>query len=298
MSYNIICLGGNIMNELGFFDGEFINLTEAKICLEDRGYQFGDGIYEATMVYNGHCFALERHLERCVRSLRALQIPVTYTNDELAAIHEDLISKSGITEGVIYFQITRATAPRQHFFPDKVIPHLSMTIRPTRLHTDWQENGIAAIWIEDIRWLRCDIKSLNLLGNVLAKQKAHEKNVGEAIQFRKDTNLVTEGSSTNFFIVKDGIIWTHPTDNLILKGITRSILLEECVPKLGLTVVEKAFTPEFALTADEAFVTSTSLEVTPVTSISGKTIGTGIPGKITKDLQAAYKDLVAKTCHQ
>lgn len=103
------------MNELGFFDGEFINLTEAKICLEDRGYQFGDGIYEATMVYNGHCFALERHLERCVKSLRALQIPVTYTNDELAAIHEDLISKSGITDGVIYFQITRATSPRQHF---------------------------------------------------------------------------------------------------------------------------------------------------------------------------------------
>jgi len=286
------------MKELGFFDGEFINLDETKVSLEDRGYQFGDGIYEAAKVYNGKCFALDRHLERCIRSLRELQIPVTYTNDELTAIHEDIIAKSQINDGVIYFQITRGTAPRTHFFPDKVVPHLSMTIRPSLVHEDWQTSGIQTLWAEDIRWLRCDIKTINLLGNVLAKQKAHAKGFHEAIQFRKDTNLVTEGSSSNFFIVKDDIIWTHPLNNLILKGITRSILLEECAPQLGLTVVEKAFTPEFAAGADEAFVTSTSLEVTPVISISGKKIGHGVPGKITKQLLAAYKALVKADCYR
>ncbi len=284
------------MNELGFFDGEFIDMNEPRVQLEDRGYQFGDGIYEATRVYNGHCFALERHLERYRRSMREMHIPITYMDEELRAIHEDLITKSKIKDGAIYFQITRGSAPRTHYFPTKSEPHLSMTIRASKPNTDWQENGIHATLTEDIRWLRCDIKSLNLLGNVLAKQSAHEKGCQEAIQFRKDTNLITEGSSSNFFIVKDDIIWTHPLDHLILKGVTRSILLEECAQKLGLTVVEKAFSPEFAQTAQEAFITSTSLEVTPVVNLQGKTIGSGAPGNITQKLLNAYHDLVKNEC--
>ncbi len=283
--------------EYGFFNGEFITLDTAKVQLEDRGYQFGDGIYEATRVYNGKCFALDRHLTRCRRSLRELRIPITYMDEELTAIHYDLIQKSGIQNGVIYFQITRATAPRTHYFPDQVIPNLSMTIRESEPNRKWQEDGIACMLAEDIRWLRCDIKSLNLLGNVLAKQAAHEKGLQGAIQFRKDTDLITEGSSSNFFIVKDGLIWTHPTDNLILKGVTRSILLEEVIPQLGYTVVEKAFTPEFALSAEEAFVTSTSLEVTPVVNIDGHTIGNGTPGKITQSLLQGYRELVQKECY-
>ena len=228
--------------------------------------------------------------------MREMRIPITYMDEELKAIHADLISKSKIHNGAIYFQITRGSAPRTHYFPAKCVPHLSMTIRASQIKNDWQENGVHAVLAEDIRWLRCDIKSLNLLGNVLAKQQAHEKGCQEAIQFRKDTNLITEGSSSNFFIVRDGIIWTHPLSHLILKGVTRSILLEECVPKLGLTVVEKAFTPEFAQGADEAFITSTSLEVTPVVNLDGKTIGSGAPGEVTQKLLNAYHELVKKEC--
>ena len=283
--------------DYGFFDGAFISLDEPKVQLEDRGYQFGDGIYEVTRIYNGKPFALPRHLERCRRSLRELRIPITYMDEELTAIHNDLIRKSGIRNGAIYFQITRGCAPRTHSFPDQIVPLLSMTIRESTPDADQQENGIHCILAEDIRWLRCDIKSLNLLGNVLAKQEAHDKGVQGTIQFRKDQNLITEGSSSNFFIVKDGIIWTHPTNNYILKGVTRSILMEELIPKLGYTVVEKAFTPEFALTADEAFVTSTSLEVTPVVDIDGHTIGSGASGDVSRNLLREYHKLVAKECN-
>ncbi len=283
--------------ELGFFDGEFISLNERRVELEDRGYQFGDGIYEATHIYNGKCFALERHLARCRRSLRELRIPVTYMDEELTAIHNDIIEKSGIKDGSIYFQITRGIAKRTHYFPDKVVPLLSMTIREGKPNAKNQKEGIRCMFFEDIRWLRCDIKTINLLGNVLAKQAGHEKGLQGTIQYRKDTNLVTEGSSSNFFIVKDGVIWTHPISNLILKGVTRSILVEEIIPKLGYTIVEKAFSPEFALTADEAFATSTSLEVTPVIEIDGKKIGDGKPGPVAASLLDAYHELVQKECY-
>jgi D-amino-acid transaminase len=283
--------------ELGFFDGEFISLNERRVELEDRGYQFGDGIYEATHIYNGKCFALERHLARCRRSLRELRIPVTYMDEELTAIHNDIIEKSGIKDGSIYFQITRGIAKRTHYFPDKVVPLLSMTIREGKPNAKNQKKGIRCMFFEDIRWLRCDIKTINLLGNVLAKQAGHEKGLQGTIQYRKDTNLVTEGSSSNFFIVKDGVIWTHPISNLILKGVTRSILVEEIIPKLGYTIVEKAFSPEFALTADEAFATSTSLEVTPVIEIDGKKIGDGKPGPVAASLLDAYHELVQKECY-
>ncbi len=284
--------------EYGFFNGQFIPLESASVNLEDRGYQFGDGIYEVTRVYNGKCFALDRHLARCRRSMRELRIPITYMDEELTAIHYDLIQKSGIKDGTIYFQFTRGTAKRTHAFPDQVIPNLSMTIHESTPNRQWQEHGIECLLFEDLRWLRCDIKSLNLLGSVLAKQAAHDKGLQGAIQFRKDTNLITEGSSSNFFIVKDGLIWTHPTDHLILKGVTRSILFEEIIPQLGYTVVEKAFTPEFALSAEEAFVTSTSLEVTPVIAIDGHTIGNGTPGKITQSLLESYRKLIQKECYQ
>ena len=283
--------------ELGFFDGEFISLNERRVELEDRGYQFGDGIYEATHIYNGKCFALERHLARCRCSLRELRIPVTYMDEELTAIHNDIIEKSGIKDGSIYFQITRGIAKRTHYFPDKVAPLLSMTIREGKPNAKNQKEGIRCMFFEDIRWLRCDIKTINLLGNVLAKQAGHEKGLQGTIQYRKDTNLVTEGSSSNFFIVKDGVIWTHPISNLILKGVTRSILVEEIIPKLGYTIVEKAFSPEFALTADEAFATSTSLEVTPVIEIDGKKIGDGKPGPVAASLLDAYHELIQKECY-
>lgn len=285
------------MKEYGIFDEQFIDLDTACVHMEDRGYQFGDGVYEAVHVYNGKCFALDRHLKRLRRSLKELRIPIKFTDIELVGMHEDLIEKSGINEGSIYFQFTRGHAPRVHQFPAKIVAHLSMVIREGKIKTEQQKSGIAVVLEEDIRWLRCDIKSLNLLGNVLAKQNAHEKNAVEAVLYRKDKNIITEGSSSNFFIVKDGVLFTHPADNFILKGITRSIILEELVTKLDVPVVEKTFTPEFALKADEAFVTSTSLELTPVTSIDKHAIGDGKPGLITTKLLALYKELVEQECN-
>ncbi|MBR2214675.1 MAG: D-amino-acid transaminase [Selenomonadaceae bacterium] len=279
--------------ELGFFDGQFVELTKACARLEDRGYQFGDGIYEVTRVHKGKCFALERHLARCRRSLKEMRIPITYMDEELTAIHTDLIHKSGIAEGYIYLQITRGVAPRNHYFPDQVVPILSATIREGGLH-DGQDTGIKVTLQEDIRWLRCDVKSLNLLGAVIAKQAAHEGGFGEALLYRKDTRHITEGSSSNFFAVKDGLVWTHPANNLILKGVTRSIIIEEILPQLDLTLVEKPFTPEWLYTADEAFITSTGHEATAVIAVDEKQIGDGKPGKITQDILAAFKELTKK----
>lgn len=284
------------MKELSFFNDHFYVPGKAQVDIEDRGYQFGDGIYEVTHVYNGKLFAFDRHLARFRRSMREMHIPITYMDEEIIAIHNDLIEKSGIKNGAVYFQVTRGTAARAFTFPERAVPNLSMTIRESTPNRSQQAKGISLALAEDIRWLRCDIKSLNLIGAVFAKEKAKAEGAEEALLYRKDTGLVTEGASSTFFLVKDGVLWTHPLDNLVLPGVTRAIVIEECAKALGLSIVEKAFTPEFAQKADEAFETSTSLEVTPVVKIGGKTIGSGAPGEITKKIIDVFQGLIKKAC--
>ena len=285
-----------LLKELSFFNDHFYAPGEAQVDIEDRGYQFGDGIYEVTHVYNGKLFAFDRHLARFRRSMREMHIPITYMDEELTAIHNDLIEKSGIKSGAIYFQVTRGTAARAFPFPGRATPNLSMTIRESTPNREQQERGISLTLAEDIRWLRCDIKSLNLLGAVFAKEKAKAEGCEEALLYRKDTGLVTEGASSTFFLIKDGVVWTHPLDHLVLPGVTRAVVVEECAKELGLTVIEKTFTPEFAQKADEAFETSTSLEVTPVIKIGGKKIGSGAPGEITKKIMESFQGLIKKEC--
>jgi len=284
------------MGSIGLVDGRIVDLSEKVLPMEDRGHQFGDGVYEVTRVYNSKCFALEPHLNRMFRSLRELRIPATYTMEELTEFHELLIKESGIDEGSIYLQITRGVSPRGHAFPEKVEPRLTMSIRPVNDSANkvLRENGAKAIVIPDERWLRCDIKSLNLLGNILGKQRAKEAGCFEAIMVRD--GFVTEGTSSNFFIVKDGLLWTYPSSNLILKGITRTILIDKILPKLDLMVIEKPFSADFAKGADEAFVTGTNSEITPITVIDGKPIKEGTVGPITKQLQQAYSNLIAEEC--
>lgn len=282
------------MRPLGLAKGKIIELTENVIPLEDRGHQFGDGIYEVTKVYNGKCFALDKHMERAYRSLRQLKIPAVHTYEEFAEMHELLITESGITDGAIYMQITRGVAPRAHGFPENVVPCLTMSIRPSAPNSHLQASGVKALFIPDERWLRCDIKSLNLLGNVLGKQRAKEAGCFEAVQIRNE--VVTEGCSSNFFIIKDGILWTHPLSNLILNGITRSIIVETIAPALDLTVLEKTFSPEFAHKADEAFVSGTTSEIMPVISLSGAAVGDGKTGPVTKKIQNAYQSLIDEKC--
>lgn len=282
------------MGALGFIDGRIVDLKELVVAMEDRGYQFGDGVYEYTKVYNGKCFSLKPHIDRLYRSLRELRIPAVFTFAEMEEIHNRLIAESGIENGGIYLQITRGWAPRAHAFPDTVVPCLTMTIRPSSINAAQWDTGVGVVAVPDERWLRCDIKSLNLLGNILAKQKAKEAGCYEAIMIRD--NMVTEGSSSNFVIVKDGVLWTYPTGNLILKGVTRTRVLEEIVPANGLSVLEKAFTLDFAKKADEAFLTGTTTEIMPIVTIDGQPVADGKVGPITQIIQKGYKDAIAKEC--
>ena len=282
------------MGPLGLLDGKIIDLRENIVPMEDRGHQFGDGAYEVTRVYNSRCFALKPHMDRLYRSLRELRIPATYTFEELAGFHELLIKESAISEGAIYLQITRGVSPRAHGFPDQVVPRLTMSIRTTSPLTALQETGSKALLIPDERWMRCDIKSINLLGNIMGKQKAKEAGCFEGIQVRD--GIVTEGTSSNFFVIKDGVLWTHPVSNLILRGVTRTIVMEQLAPQMGLTVVEKTFTPDFLKTVEEAFVCGTNTEIMPVVAVSDITIGMGTVGSISRNLQAAYDELIDKEC--
>ena len=283
------------MESLGLVNGNLVDLSENVVPMEDRGHQFGDGVYEVVKVYNGKCFALLPHLERLYRSLRAIKIPATYTFEELVEFHELLIEKSGIVEGAIYLQITRGTATRVHQFPELVVPCLTMSIRPAKTaNTRLWEQGVPVILIPDERWLRCDIKSLNLLGNILGKQLAKEAGCYEGVMVRD--GQVTEGTSSNFFVVKDDVIWTYPATNLILKGITRTIVIERLAKELELTVLEKPFTVAFLKGASEAFLSGTSTEIMPITKIDGVPVGDGTVGSITRSLQAAYTRLIDEEC--
>lgn len=283
------------MKPLGLLDGKIVDLNDNILPMEDRGYQFGDGVYEYTKVYNGRCFALKQHMDRLYRSLRELRIPAVYTYNELEEFHQLLIAESGILEGGIYLQITRGVAPRVHNFPDVVVPRLTMSIRPSGTgNLALWENGANIISVPDERWLRCDIKSLNLLGNILGKQRAKEMGCFEAVMIRD--GFVTEGTSSNFFVVKDDVLWTHPSNNLILKGITKTLVLENIAPDLEITTVEKKFDMNFVKTAQEAFLSGTSTEIMPVISIDGHTIGDGKPGVVTLRIQTAYKKMIEQEC--
>lgn len=277
------------LKELAYYDSAFFALDTYAVQLEDRGYQLGDGVFETIRVYGGKCFALPAHLERYRRSMRALSIPITDTDAELAGIFGELIEKSGVEDGLIYFQLTRGTSPRAYAPSRLNLPHLAAVIRDTPVHTDRQTQGIRAALVEDIRWLRCDIGSLNLLGSVLAADEAARKNAQKALLFRKDRNAVTEGTDANFFAVKDDVLWTHPADHFIRNGVTREIVKETLAPALGLTVVEKAMTPDFVRGAAEAFFTDTADEIVPITAIDRQPVGGGAPGEITKKLLAAYQ---------
>lgn len=283
------------MKELGLVNGRLVDMNESVVPMEDRGYQFGDGVYEVTKVYNSRCFALKPHLDRLYRSLRAVKIPATYTFEELVEFHETLIKESGITEGAIYLQITRGVAPRIHPFPEQVVPCLTMSIRPSGLvNKELWEQGVKIILIPDERWLRCDIKSLNLLSNVLGKQQAKEARCYEAVMVRGEH--VTEGTSSNFFVIKDGLLWTHPATNMILQGITRTIILERLAKELELTVLEKPFDVSFVKGATEAFLSGTSTEIMPIVSIDGTLVHDGKAGPITRKIQAVYTRLIDEEC--
>ncbi|MGN7178796.1 D-amino-acid transaminase [Paenibacillus sp. FSL R5-0490] len=280
--------------EYVILNGDLIERSKAKVDIEDRGYQFGDGVYEVIRVYNGKMFTADEHLERLLESGKKIELNIPYSKDQLKQMLIEMIERNNLELGIVYMQFSRGTSPRNHAYPGAdVAPVLTAYTRETTRPVESMRNGVKAILIEDIRWLRCDIKSLNLLGNIMAKQKAAQSGSFEAIQHRGDT--VTEGSSSNIAIVKDGTLYTHPATNLILNGITRRKINEIC-RETGIALKESAFTKEDLLAADEVFMSSTSAEVTPIIEIEGKLIGNGSPGPITNKLQNLFEESIEKQC--
>lgn len=281
------------MKELALLNGKFVDLNQPLISMQDRAYNFGDGIYEVTSFFSGKFFMLEEHLDRLFSSAEKMKITIPYTRKKLKEFHQLMIKESGIKDGSIYLQISRGVAPRKHYIPKDLETVLTMIIRPQAEKSEYDsENGIQALLVEDVRWLRCDIKSLNLLGNVLAKEAAKEAGMAEAIQHRN--GIVTEGSSSNFFVIKDGVLYTHPANNLILPGITRLGLLDLCREN-GIKVLEEAFDLDFLSQADEAFVTATTIELVPVIAINRKPVGQGQIGPLTKKLQVLFKEKITSS---
>ncbi|HET7580376.1 MAG TPA: D-amino-acid transaminase [Bacillales bacterium] len=272
------------------FQNQFMDRKDAVVDIEDRGYQFGDGIYEVIRVYGGRFFGLEGHMERLVRSTGEISMELPMPADEMEKKLTELVQANNLEDGIVYLQITRGAAPRSHEFPLEPKGVLTAYTKEMPRPLELMKNGIQTVLTEDVRWLRCDIKSLNLLANVMAKQEAKERGCTEAVFHRGDT--VTEGSSSNLLIVKNGEVQTHPANNLILNGITRKKVFE-LAENLGLKVTEEAFTIDELFNADEAFITSTTSEVTPVVQVDDTTIGTGQPGQVTRKLQEAFEAAIA-----
>ncbi|MBM6628397.1 D-amino-acid transaminase [Mammaliicoccus vitulinus] len=274
-----------------FINDEFVDESEGKINYSDRGYNFGDGIYEYIRIYDGKVFTSKEHYERLFRSAKEIGLNLEgYSVEGLTEVTKTLAAKNNVVNGGVYIQVTRGVAPRNHPFPDaSTKPVFSAFSKSYDRPYEELKNGVKAITVDDIRWLRCDIKSLNLLGNVLAKEKAAQNSASEAIMHRDQT--VTEGSSSNVYAVKDGKIYTHPANNLILNGITRRII-KKSAEALNIPFIEEAFTLDFLNDADEVIISSTSIEVMPVIQVNDNKIGDGKVGQITKQLQKSFDNYI------
>lgn len=267
---------------------KFTHQDSLRYPFEERGLQFGDGIYEVIRIYGGKYYLLTEHLDRLFRSAEAIKIDLAISKEELAQLLLELLEKNNmVKDGKAYLQVTRGSAPRDHAFPKDVPANMYAYVQDLPRQLDKLKHGVSAITTPDVRWENCFIKSLNLLPNVLAKQEAREQDCYEAILHREE--LVTECSSSNVYLVKDGEIHTHPTTNRILHGCVR-LRVEAFAKALSIPFFEEGFHKENIYDADEVFLTSSTSEVMPIVSVDGKQIKDGIPGPITRKLQQAYEE--------
>ncbi len=276
------------MAQIAYINGRYVQRAAAKVRVEDRGYMFGDGVYEAIAVHDGRPVAADRHFQRLDRSLGELRIAWPMPRAALDVVVREVIARNALRNGGIYIQVTRGVAPRDHKFPKDPVPSLLvMAKRSKPLPAALLRDGAAIITRPDLRWGRCDIKSLNLLPNVLAKQAAAEQNAHETWLIDAAGN-VTEGSSTSAWVVTEqGVLATRPNGVEILPGVTRAIVVD-VVHELGLKLELRAFSLAEAHRAREAFLTSTNNQVLPITRIDGQPVGDGQPGPIALRLRAAF----------
>lgn len=282
------------MKEVAFLNGEFLPVSEARVSVDDRGFLFGDSVYEVMRTYNGRIWALDRHLARLRRSLEAIRLDGL----DLEALRANILEahrRSEIADALIYVHITRGVAPRSHVPEGSLVPTVLVTVRPfgplkQRFEVANTE-GVRVILVPEIRWGRRDIKSTNLLPNILAKWQAQSQNAYEAV-FVTEEGWITEGSSSNVFAVQGGIVRTPPKGTALLPGITRDLVIEiareEAIP-----LEEGPLSRSELLAADEVFLTGTVSEVTGVVQIDGTIVGAGCVGPITKRLLACYHQWVA-----
>ena len=279
------------MPDVGFVNGRFLPLEGATVSVEDRGFQFGDGIYEVIRTYHGKPFQLDAHLARLERSAHAIELPFPWSLQQWAAYVREGIARAAYPESKVYLQLTRGVAPRDHAFPVLVKPTAVMTVREMRpLDPVLRASGVAVMTMDDWRWGRCDIKSVNLLPNVMARQKAKQAGAFEAVFVRN--RQVTEGAVSNVMVVKAGRVFTAPEGEQILSGVTRTLVVE-LARKEGLPVEERFVTLDELLHADEIFLTGTTVEVLPVVRIDEKPVGSGKPGPVTQKLQAAFQRAIS-----
>lgn len=277
----------SLADPLVYLNGALTPLSEAKIPVLDRGFIFGDGIYEVIPIYDRKMFRPDQHLARLFRSLAAIQIPNPHDKATWLELINKVVAALPAEDQMAYIQVTRGVARRAHAFPAVVTPTVFIMSNPIVLPSaEARASGVACVSMDDKRWLRCEIKSVSLLGNVLAAQHAAENAVVETIQFRD--GYLTEASSSNVWIVKDGVLMGPPKDNLILEGI-RYGLIEEICAAIGIPLQARRISREEVFAADEVLLSSATKEVLPVVRIDGQTIGNGKPGPIYRQLYEAYQ---------
>jgi D-alanine transaminase len=277
------------MSRIAYVNGRYLARREAAIDIEDRGYQFSDGVYEVCEVRGGRLVDERLHMERLQRSLRELQIRMPMPVAALGVILRETIVRNRVRDGILYLQITRGVARRDHAFPPNTTPSIVVTARSLDFAATEKiaAEGISVVTVPDNRWERVDIKSVSLLPNVLAKQAAREQGAKEAWFVDKDS-YVTEGSSTNAWIVsREGKVVTRSADHGILRGVTRTVLLR-VIKAQGLELDERPFTVDEAYAAREAFVTSSTQTVMPVVRIDGRPVGNGAPGLVATALRRDF----------
>lgn len=279
------------MIELAYVEGEFVPLGDAKVSIEDRGFVFADGVYEVIVAYNGRPFRLTEHLARLMKSAEAILLPLPMHANEMQKVLEDGIRQSGFQDTNIYLQVTRGVAPRAHSFPAGVKSNFVATFRARQeIPAETREKGVSVITTEEIRWAKCAIKSIALLPNVLANQKAVEAGVFEAI-FVTSEGVVHDGTRSNIFMVKNERVYTPPKTDKILHGITRDIVLQ-CAQDTGCETFEDTVRLKDLFRANEVFLTGTTIEVLGIVAVNGKMIGAGVVGPVTERLNERLQQLI------
>ena len=283
------------MPRIAYVNGRYVPHREAAVHIEDRGYQFADGVYEVCEVARGHIVDVTRHLDRLDRSLRELRIDQPMSRKALEIVLREVVNRNRVVDGLVYVQVTRGVAGRDFLFPADTKPSLVMTAKKVdpALAQKRAEGGIKVITVPENRWDRVDIKSVGLLPNVLAKQKAKEAGAQEAWFVDADGKVKEGGSSNAWIVTADGVMVTRPADHGILRGITRTTLFD-VARKLGLTVEERGFSVDEAKAAREAFISSATTIAMPVVEIDGAPVANGHPGSVVLSLRAAFFDVAEK----